>query len=173
MEGYLFPDTYLFTIDVTGEDVVETMSANFDEKIADIKQDVLRSKKDLSEIIIMASIIEREVQSVEDKKIVSGIFWKRIEIGMPLQADSTLTYEVGKTSAELSTEDLRTDSPYNTYTNRGLPPTPISNPGLDSIQAAVEPSSSPYLYFLTDEEGAVHYAKDFEEHKLNKAKYIY
>ena len=120
----------------------------------------------------MASVLEKEVRDAKDMKIVSGIFWKRIEMGMALQADSTLDYERNKTSAELTSDDLKTDSPYNTYTRSGLPPTPIDNPGLNAITAALNPTASPYLYFLTDKDGKVYYAKTFEEHKKNKAKYL-
>ena len=130
------------------------------------------SSKDKSDIVAMASILEKEVKSSEDRRIVSGILWKRIKIGMALQVDATLDYERNKTSAELTAEDLKEDSPYNTYTRTGLPPSPINNPGLDAIKAALEPKASLYLYFLTDSDNNVHYAKDFEEHKRNKEKYL-
>ena len=171
-EGHLFPDTYFFLPDVTPKEVFEIMTDTFDEKISKIKNDIVASGKSLEEILKMASLLEEEVQTFEDKKIVSGILWKRISIGMALQVDATLAYERGKTSAELSIDDLRKNSPYNSYTNRGLPPTPISNPGIESIEAALKPSESKYFYFLTDKESKVHYARTFEEHKQNKEKYL-
>lgn len=171
-EGYLFPETYFLMPDVTAEDALKTFSKTFDEEIAKIKNSISFSKNTFEEIVKMASILEKEVRTSDEKKVVSGILWKRIEIGMPLQVDATLTYERGKTSAELSIDDLEKNSPYNTYTNKGLPPTPISNPGIDSISAAANPVPSPYLFFLTDKDGNVHYGKNFEEHKANKAKYL-
>lgn len=171
-EGYLFPNTYFFLPDVTPEIVLESFSNAFNENMKSVKETLIASKKTESEIINMASILEKEVKTLEDKKIVAGILYKRIAINMPLQVDATLTYERGLTSAELSTADLRKTSPYNTYTNQGLPPTPIGNPGLNSIKGALEPTKSDYLYFLTDEGGIVHYAKTFAEHVANKTKYI-
>lgn len=169
-EGYLFPDTYFFVATDEEEVIFSKLRSNFDSRTSDFfASSTLRSKRD---IITMASIIEREVTDPKDMQIVSGIFWKRIKMGMALQADSTLAYERGKASAELTTDDLRTESPYNTYTNTGLPPTPISNPGRHAINAALYPLTSSYLYFLTDKEGRVYYARTFEEHKANKAKYL-
>ena len=120
----------------------------------------------------MASILEREVKSAEDKKIVSDILWSRIKVGMALQVDATLAYERDKDSYTLTSADLKKDSPYNTYTRRGLPPTPISNPGFDAILGALEPKVNPYLYFLTDKEGKVYYASTYAGHLSNKAKYF-
>ena len=108
----------------------------------------------------------------KDHKIISGILWKRIGMNMPLQVDAPFLYILGKTSAELTLADLKKDSPYNTYVNRGLPIGPIGNPGFSALRAAVFPASSPYLYYLSDNEGIMHYAKTFEEHKANKEKYL-
>jgi UPF0755 protein len=120
----------------------------------------------------MASLIEEETATPEDRRIVSGILWKRLSSGMRLQVDATFAYTIGKGSLELTTEDLKSDSPYNTYRIYGLPPTPIVNPGLDAITAALHPTSSPYVYYLSDKNGVMHYSKTFEEHKLAKAKYL-
>jgi len=168
-EGYLFPETYFFLPTDNEEIIFKKMRSVFDEETAKVFATSTRQK---DEIIKMASIIEKEVRGPDDMRIVSGILWKRMKIGMALQVDATLAYERGLTSAELRTADLEKDSPYNTYTNRGLPPTPIDNPGLNAIIAAINPVESPYLYFLTDEEGKVYYAKTFEQHKVNKAKYL-
>jgi UPF0755 protein len=105
-------------------------------------------------------------------QIIAGIVKKRLELGMPLQVDATLEYERGKGSSDLTIKDLQADSPYNTYTNKGLPPTPISNPGTVALLAALHPKQTPYLYYLTDAKGNFHYAKTFEEHKRNKALYL-
>ena len=171
-EGYLFPDTYFIPLSATNDDVIKMMSANFERKISSI--DFLKSKtsKDVNEILTMASIIEGEAKTDADRKIVSGILWKRIKLGMPLQVDATFMYINGKGSLELTKKDLSIDSPYNTYRNKGLPPTPINNPGLEAIQAAMFPIESPYLYYLSDKNGVMHYAKTFEEHKQNKEKYL-
>lgn len=171
-EGYLFPDTYFFLPDVTPEIVLESFESNFRENLDSVKEALIASKKTEREIINMASVLEKEVKTLEDKKIVAGILYKRISLGMALQVDATLTYERDLTSAELSTADLKKNSPYNTYTNKGLPPTPICNPGLNSIKGSLESTKSDYLYFLTDEDGKVHYAKTFAEHVVNKRKYI-
>jgi len=120
----------------------------------------------------MASIIEKESLNGDERQIVSGILWKRISLGMPLQVDATFLYINGKASAELTKDDLNIDSPYNTYRNKGLPPGPINNPGLDAIVAALYPKDSPYLYYLHDKKGKVHYAKTFNEHVANKRKYL-
>jgi len=172
LEGYLFPDTYfvLPSIDATG--VVKIMKINFEEKINSLKEEIEKNNHNLNEIITMASLIEKEVSNFDDKKIVSGILWKRIGKGMPLQVDAIFVYLLGKTSAELTLDDLKIDSQYNTYTNKGLPPTPICNPGLESIEATLRPIDSSYFYYLSDKEGNIHFAKNFEEHKINKNKYL-
>lgn len=171
-EGYLYPETYFFLPSDTPSVILKKLMDTFEEKteILNIKQmkDNFLSK----DIIIMASILEREVKTKKDKQIVSGILWNRMRIGMPLQVDATLVYERGKDSYTLTTEDLRSDSPYNSYTRKGLPPTPISNPGFDAIYAAIYPTENKYIYFLTDREGNVYYARTYEEHLRNKAKHI-
>jgi len=171
-EGYLFPDTYKFFKNTTPQKVAEKMKNNFDIKVAEFLPEISRQKKSLSNIIIMASIIEKEVHNLEDRKIVSGILWKRIEQGIGLQVDASLTYILGKTSAELTQEDLKIDSLYNTYKYKGLPAGPISNPGKNAIESAIFPQTSPYLFYLSDKEGITRYARNFEEHKENKFKYL-
>ena len=120
----------------------------------------------------MASILEEEARSFEDKQIVAGILWKRLDNDMALQVDAPFVYLLGKGSADLTLDDLKTDSPYNTYLYRGLTPTPISNPGLESLRAAVEPIASEHLFYLSDADGVMHYAEDFEQHKRNKELYL-
>ncbi len=150
LEGYLFPDTYFVLPNIDATRVVKIMKANFEKKISGLEQEIQDSGHGLNEIITMASIIEKEVFENEDKKIISGILWKRMEIGMPLQVDAAP----------------------DTYLYKGLPSAPICNPGLESVEAALRPAESPYLYYLSDKEGITHFAKTFEEHKLNKAKYL-
>jgi len=163
-EGYLFPDTYRVFEDITAEEAIAMMRDNFQEKTALL--DVT------AEAVIMASLIEKEARDGEDRRIISGILWKRLEEGFPLQVDATLWYVTGKVSNELGEEELQLDSPYNTYRVLGLPPTAIANPGLDAIEAALFPEKSPYWYYLHDKNGNPHYARTFEEHKLNKAQYL-
>lgn len=171
-EGYLFPDTYFIEVSATASSTKNLLENNFLTRINPLGEEIKASGHTEEEIIVMASIIESEAQTREDREIISGILWKRIGLEMPLQVDASLGYLTGKSSAELTQDDLRIDSPYNTYRNKGLPPKPISNPGLESIRAAIHPTDSDYLYFLTDDEGIMHYAKDFDEHKKNKTKYI-
>lgn len=173
-EGYLFPDTYKFGANVRPEKVVELMSVNFQKKISstDVTNAIEEFGKPLDQVITMASILEGEARQTKTRQIVAGILWKRIKLGIPLQVDATFRYINGKTTENLTQADLKIDSPYNTYLYKGLPPTPISNPGLDTIMAAVTPLSSDYIYFLTDKNGVMHYAATFEEHVANKRKYL-
>lgn len=171
-EGYLFPDTYFFFTTATTGDVIAAMEKNFFERTADLRKQAEREGKRWEDVVIMASLIEREAATDTDRMLISGILWKRLKIGMPLQVDATFMYLLGKSSAELTVDDLNMDSPYNTYRNKGLPPAPIANPGRASLLAALSPKESPYLYYLSGADGIMHYAKTFEEHKLNKEKYL-
>ena len=172
LEGFLFPDTYRFFAYATPEEVASVMLANFEKKMVPLAAEITASGKNLYDIIVMASLLEKEVITKEDKEIVSGILWKRLNEGRLLQVDATLFYENGKASHELSRDDLENPTPYNTYVHKGLPPGPISNPGLESIEAALRPKESPYYFYLTGADGATHYASMFEEHVANKARYL-
>lgn len=172
-EGYMFPDTYFFLPNVTAEDVISRMTENFNEQTHSLQADMLLSGHSLNDIVTMASIIEEEANDLEAQKIISGILWKRISIKMPLQVDATFAYYVnGKNSYTLSKTDLKTDSPYNTYTNKGLPPGPISSPGIQALKAAISPIKTDYLYFLSDLKGKMYYAKDFAGHQKNRELYL-
>ena len=172
-EGYLFPDTYFFFPDSTANDVIERMEQNFKEKTFELAKKIEETGRSLQEIITMASIVQGEAYDLNDMKKIAGVLWKRLEIDMPLQVDVTFRYINGKGTFDLSKEDLKNDSPYNTYVHKGLPPTPISNPGLDAIVASIEYESSDYLYFLADNSGTIHYSRTFEEHKEKKSWYLY
>lgn len=173
LEGFLFPDTYFFPPGVSPEGVVRAMLENFDRKITPgLRETIKNQGKDFYDVLIMASIIEREAFNGDDGRIISGILWKRLTEEYPLQVDAVLSYVTGRGSFQLSVDDLDIDSPYNVYKRIGLPPTPISNPGLEAIEAAVYPQESEYWYYLHDAKGQAHYAKTFEEHKANKARYI-
>ncbi len=171
-EGYLFPDTYFFFQNVTPERVIEMMTANFNDQIKGLAGDIKKSGNSLADIVTMASILEEEANTAESRRLVSGILWKRIDAGIPLQVDSTFIYINGKKSSELTTKDLSIDSPYNTYKYPGLPKGPIANPGLDALVAAISPTKTDYLYFLSDSKGNIYYAKTLAEHNKNKAKYL-
>jgi UPF0755 protein len=172
LEGYLFPDTYYFPIGVSGEEIVRTMRKNFEKKISPYKKEIEKSGRSLQEIITMASLLEKEVKTKEEKEIASGILWKRLKAGIPLQVDATINYITGKKTTKISFEDLQIDSPYNTYKYKGLPPTPICNPGLESILAALYPKESEYWYYLSTPEGKTLFFKTLEEHNLAKEKYL-
>ena len=172
-EGYLFPDTYYFYENSSANDIIKKMKDNFDGKITEeMKGEIKKHNKTLEEIMIMASILEKEVKSDEDRAIVSGIFWTRIENKMPLQADITIAYILGIDKWRYSYEDTRIKSPYNTYMNLGLPPTPIDNPGLSAIKAAIYPQYTDYVYFLSASDGTTIYAKTLDEHNVNKLRYL-
>jgi len=171
-EGYLFPDTYFIGVNASATSTIKLLTDNFQKRTFPLTGDIAASGHSEEEIITMASIIESEADTQADRAIVSGILWKRIAEGIPLQVDASLTYINGKTSAQMTQGDLAFDSPYNTYLYKGLPPTPISNPGLESIEAAIHPTSTQYLYFLTGKDGKMYYAKTFDEHKANIQKHL-
>ena len=171
-EGYLFPDTYFVQVTATATSTIKMLNDNFTRKIDSIKEKLESSDKTLDEIITMASILEGEARGLEDMAVVSGILWKRIDQDIPLQVDTRFIYVNGNTTKELTSDDLKIKSPYNTYLYRGLPPTPISNPGLVSIEAALNPTTTPYLYFLTGDDGEMYYSKTFDEHVEKKRKHI-
>ena len=171
-EGYLFPDTYSWLPDVSPTQVLSDMQKNFHKKTAPLSQDVASFGKPLKDVVIMASLLEKEARQMETRKIVAGILWKRIAIGMPLQVDAVFGYIFKRDTYSPSFADLKVDSPYNTYMHKDLPPGPISNPGLDAIVAAITPTVSPYLYYLSDKEGNMHYARTFAEHVANKERYL-
>ncbi len=173
-EGYLFPDTYVFGANVKPEKIVSVMTSTFDQKIQqqEIAEAIEQFGRPLKEVITMASILEGEARQTRTRQIVSGILWERLRMGMLLQVDATFKYINGKTTQDLTTSDLKIDSPYNTYIYKGLPPTPISNPGLDALLSAVSPISTKYIYFLTGKDGNMYYAQTLEDHERNKKRYL-
>lgn len=173
LEGYLFPDTYKVAMDITCEDLIKTMLSNFGNRLtSDLRTQIAFQKKTIFQVVIMASILEKEVRSLEDKKIVAGILWKRITNGMPLQIDATVNYITGKSDPSVAIKDTRISSPYNTYKNVGLPKGPISNPGMESIMAAIYPTKTPYWYFLSAFNGKTIFSKTFKEHSIAITKYL-
>jgi UPF0755 protein len=172
LEGKLFPDTYLVPPDFSATDLIKTMTDAYEKNVAPLRPEIAAGTLTENEVITLASIIEREANSPESMKMVSGILQNRLKIGMALQTDASIEYILNKPLKDLTAKDLEVDSPYNTYSHKELPPTPIGNPGLAAITAVLEPTKSDDLYYITDSDGNFHYAKSFEEHKQNVAKYL-
>ena len=171
-EGFLFPDTYYFLPNVRENTVIQTMRQNFDQRVATYTPELASSTHSLEDIVTMASIIEREARNSKDRHMIAGVLWNRIQKGMALQVDVTFLYIIGKNTFQLTTKDLVTDSPYNTYTRKGLPPGPIGSPSLDSIDAALHPTPNKYFFYLADNTGVTHFSKTYQEHLQNKALYL-
>ena len=179
-EGYMFPDTYLVPRDATVGAVATLFRSTFDEKIdALLRNDAKKIGLSFSDVVTLASIVEREGRSEEDRPVIAGILLKRFKADWPLQADATLQYALGYQAQEktwwkknLFDDDKKIDSIYNTYLHKGLPPRPIANPGLSSIRAVIYPKETDYWYYLHDPEGRAHYARSLEEHNQNSATYL-
>ncbi len=171
-EGYLFPDTYLFSPSSDADSIIALMRANFNAKILSLSNDITASGHSLSDIVVMASLIEKEARSDTVRRTVAGILWNRLERGMPLQVDAVFGYIFGRDTYSPSFADLKVDSPYNTYTHTGLPPGPINNPGLAALDTALHPAKTDYLYYLTDKNGVMHYATTYAQHLANQRKYL-
>lgn len=168
-EGYLFPETYNFAPFATLEGIFKKTDEEFTKRVG-VKYNL--EPTELNKILVIASILEKEVPHPEDMKIVSGIIQNRLKKDMLLQMDSTLGYFTGKASLELTTDDLKLDSPYNTYKVKGLPSSPIGNPGDVAIDAAINPDKNDYLFFLSGPDGVNHYAKTYAEHLKNRRIYL-
>lgn len=172
LEGYIYPDTYYVLEEDGAKGLLKKALHNFDKKLtSELRAEIARQGKTIFEIVTMASIVEREVFGFDDRRTVADIFWRRLKLGMPLQADSTVNYVTGSGRARSTYEDLKIDSPWNTYKYAGLPLGPISNPSIEAIHATVYPKSNNYLYFLTDKEGKIYYARTSAEHTANR-KYL-
>ncbi len=172
-EGYFAPDTYRIYKNSTVEDVVDRLLKERDKQITpEMWDDIKKSGKSFFDILIMASVLEREARDFEEMAIISDIFWRRHDINWALQSCATVNYVTGKDTPAISLEDQKIESAYNTYKYPGLPLGPISNPGLDAIRAAIYPQENDYWYFLTGTDGEMRYAEDLEGHNLNKAKYL-
>jgi len=180
-EGYLFPDTYLIPKDATIDLVISLMKNNFEKQFSQIT--ITNKNFTKSDIVTIASLVEREAKHAEDRPLVASVIENRVKIGMAIQIDSTIQYALANTRCtrepktcvwwpkNLTTEDMSISSLYNTYKNPGLPPTPIANPGLASLKAAASPAKTDYLYYISDKKGVNHYATTLEEHNANITKY--
>ncbi|MFA6423594.1 MAG: endolytic transglycosylase MltG [Patescibacteria group bacterium] len=162
-EGYLFPDTYMFTKNTDPEKIVLKMETNFSARTKELNVN--------KQVLIIASLVEREAKLDEDRAGVAAVFYNRLEKNMKFEADSTIQYALGNWE-EISSKDLKINSPYNTYFNSGLPPTPICNPGIKSIEAALNPAASDNLFFINAPGGKAYFAKTKAEHDANIKKYL-
>jgi UPF0755 protein len=178
LEGYLFPATYGFSRGVTAEEMVRRMLAAFDEQVTpELRQAAQATGLTLHEAVTLASIVEREAVKADERPLIAGVFLNRVRLGMSLDADPTVQYALANDPASverfgfwkqgLTLEDLQVDSPYNTYVNGGLPPGPICNPGLASLEAVAHPAQTGYLYFVAREDGSHVFAETLEEHQRN------
>ena len=177
-EGYLFPDTYLIPRDATITQIVTMMKNNFNNKYETLKNGQAQNRTE-NEIVIIASLVEREARFASDRPLVASVIVNRLNLEMPLQIDATVQYVLGYQANEkswwkknLTTDDLKMSSAYNTYVNVGLPPSPIANPGSAAIDAALNPAKTDNLYYVSDKQGHLHFAKTLQEHNANISKYL-
>jgi len=172
-EGFLFPDTYFFLPNATEDIVIKAMRQNFDTNIAQLAGEIESFGKPLREVVIMASILEKEAFNHEDRRKIAGVLWRRIKIDMALQVDAASLYSIGRATFTLTKEDLANEEdPYNTYVHKGLPPGAIGSPSLSSLEAAVTPIDGGYLFYLADRNHVTYYSKTYAEHLRLKALYI-
>lgn len=165
LEGYLFPQTYKIELDTTNEQFIEMMLNEFKVQLQTIDLDKMKAMKiSMHQLITVASLIERETKIPAERKLVASVIYNRLANGMPLQIDATVQYTLPEWKDRLLYSDLEVDSPYNTYRNKGLPPGPICNPGMESIKAALHPAETSYLYYvLKDDLGNHHFASTYKE----------
>jgi UPF0755 protein len=172
LEGYLFPDTYQFVRGMSAEEMLTRMVQRMRAKLS--PELIARAKArglDVNQLLTLASIIEREAIDPEEQRLISAVFWNRLKIDMPLQADPTVQYAAAKERQTLTRTDLGTDHPYNTYVRRGLPPGPIASPGLGAIEAAVDPAPVKYLYFVARDDRRHHFSTTVAEHNAAVTRY--
>lgn len=166
-EGYLFPDTYRIATGATEEQILTIMVNEFNKEFTD----AMRARANelglsIKDVIILASLVEKEAQLPGDRPLIAGVFLNRLKLDMPLQSCATIQYILGYPKAELSVQDTEISSPYNTYQHMGLPPGPIANPGIAAINAVLQPEKTDYIYFVADEKGAHHFSRTYEEHLI-------
>jgi len=172
VEGYLFPDTYRFVRGMTPEQMLGRMVQRMQAKVTSELRERARARGlDLHDLLTLASIVEREAVAADERPIIAAVFLNRLRLGMPLQADPTVQYAVGKERRALSRADLATDHPYNTYQRSGLPPGPIASPGLSAVEAVLQPAPVKYLYFVKKDDQRHHFSVDLEEHNSAVTRY--
>jgi UPF0755 protein len=171
-EGYLFPDTYNFIRGMSPEQMLGRMIQRMQGKLTPELRERARAKQlTVHELLTLASIVEREAVAREERPVIAAVFWNRLRLAMPLQADPTVQYAVGRERRALSRADLATDHPYNTYMRVGLPPGPIASPGVSAIEAVLDPAPVKYLYFVKKDDQRHYFSMTVEEHKLAVARY--
>jgi UPF0755 protein len=182
LEGYLFPDTYFFTVKATAHDIVQRMLTTFDEKFPpDLRAKAQEQGLSLHQAVTLASIVEREAVVPSERPIIAGVYLNRLKEEMLLQADPTTQYALASDPASVAKygwwkrdvleDDLKIKHPYNTYVNRGLPPGPIASPGAASLRAVVQPEQTDYLFFVAKPDGSHAFAKTLDEHNRNVRQY--
>jgi len=179
-EGRLFPDTYLIPKAATIETIIALMESNFQKKMAEARKEFPYEKRSDQEVLVLASLVEREAKFADDRRTVAGIILKRAQNDWPLQIDATIQYGLGfqrKANTwwkrDLTVDDLKVDNTYNTYARKGLPPAPICSPGLDSIKAALAADpNTPYWYYVNDKKGRIQVATTLEGHNENIRKFV-
>jgi UPF0755 protein len=166
LEGYLMPDTYRFKNGISEEEIIRMLTDNFRKRVMrDLAEPIRASGRPLDEIIIVASLIEREARIPDDRDKISAVIRNRLRKSMRLQIDATVQYALGRHKSQLSLGDTRVEHPYNTYRHAGLPPGPICNPGIDCILAALRPAKVNYLYYVAQRDGSHYFSTTYDEHK--------
>jgi len=174
LEGFLFPSTYLVPLGAAPSQAAATLTSQFLKELpADAATGARALRVSVPQAVTVASLVEREAKSEEDRPKIAAVIYNRLRLGMPLQVDATIEYALPKHKSELSFADLKIDSPYNTYAHAGLPPTPIANPGLPSLEAALHPSKSEDLYYVYCGNGRHVFAKTLAEHQANVARCLH
>jgi UPF0755 protein len=176
LEGYLLPDTYEFPYKCDEKVVLKRFTDEFKSRVLPLweKRKAKSPLKTLREVVILASLVEREAQVPRERPVIAGVYVNRLRIGMMLQCDATIQYALGKQKAVLLYSDLELDSPYNSYKYYGLPPGPIANPGMSSLEAAMSPTPSKYFFYVRDDiknDGSHRFARNEDEHNSNRARY--
>ena len=173
LEGFLFPDTYAFATDAKPETVIQAQLKRFGEKVpADIRARATANGVSFYQALTLASIIEREAKLNIDRPWIASVFYNRLQKGIALEVDATILYAEGRTGGDITDQDKTFNSPYNTYLHVGIPPGPISNPGIPSIMAALTPAPNlPYLFYFTDSSGKAHFSKTFPQHQQCQANF--
>ncbi len=171
-EGYLYPDTYYFLPNAPEGQIVDAMRDNFYKHYEEVAEAAAKTGYSLHEIVTLASILELEASKYEDRRKIAGVMYNRLEINMPLQVDVSFVYIMDKGTFDITREDLKHDSPYNTYVHKGLPPGPIGAPSTAALRAAVDPVPSSWLFYLADSSGTTHYSDTYKQHLVKKRRYI-
>lgn len=173
LEGFLYPETYNVSKGWTADDIIHMMLSQFDKVFdEEMREQAKAMNRSIYEIVTMASLVEREALFDEDRPVIAGVFYNRLEVGMKLQSCATVQYILGEQKPVLTNADIAIDDPYNTYLYEGLPPGPIASPGLSSLQAALNPEDTDYMYFVAMPDGHHSFSTTYDEHLAAKDKYL-